>query len=221
MAALVAALRLADEPATDGACTADLPFVPWLALLDDRGRWVRPGVPRDACGKPRIEVRNAIDRLRLTPVSSRPIRQIESAEAVAAGCSQTWADMVWVETTMGGGEWSDTVGPLFPDSPRVRLCVYRVPASERRTGKPAGEFAYGGLLPGARWTAIARAVRTAGPALACTAPAGRFGLLRAPNGGGEVYVELDGCRRIMVAPLSGRPALRQAGPALLALLAKG
>jgi hypothetical protein len=42
-AALVAALQLPDEAATDGACTAEPPLVPWFALLDEQGRWVRPG----------------------------------------------------------------------------------------------------------------------------------------------------------------------------------
>src|SRR5215467_14638832 len=67
---LVAALRLPDSRPTTGACTADLPTVPWFALLDAQGRWVRPGVPMDACDKVRIEVRDALAGLRLTRVST-------------------------------------------------------------------------------------------------------------------------------------------------------
>jgi hypothetical protein len=219
VAALVAALRLPDEPPTNGACTLDLPAVPWLVLLDARGRWVRPGVPQDACGKPRVEVRRAVEELRLIPVSSRPIREIESAGAAAAGCSERWADMIWVETTMGRREWSAVAGPLLGGASPVRLCAYRVPASEQRSGKPGGEFAYGGPLTADRWAAVERGVLAAAPAAPCAEPASRFALLRAETGG-EVYVEQDGCRRILVSPGSGRPALRQADATLLALLAE-
>jgi hypothetical protein len=218
VSALVTALRLPDEPPTNGVCTADLPAVPWLALLDADGRWVRPGVPRDGCGKPRVEVRRAVEALRLTAVTTRNIREIESAGAAAAGCGQSWADMVWVETTMGRRDWSDPVGPLFDGAAQVRLCAYRVPASQQRGGKPAGEFAYGGPLTAGRWAAVERAVLAAGPAAPCAEPANRFALLRAATGA-EVYIEQDGCRRILVSPGSGRPALRQADEALLALLA--
>lgn len=218
VAALVEALRLPDEPPADGPCTTDLPMVPWLALLDAQGRWVRPGVPSDACGKPRIEVRDAIAALRLKPVSARPIRQLESAEAAAAGCSQTWADMVWVQTSTGSIDPPAAVGPLRDGAGQVRLCAYRVPASEQRSGKPAGEFAYGGALAADRWAAIKRAVPAAGRAKPCTTPAGLFAVLFA-TAGGEVYVELDGCRRIMAPSAAGRYAVRQADRALLALLA--
>jgi hypothetical protein len=38
--------------------------------------------------------------------------------------------------------------------------------------------------------------------------------------GGEIYVELDGCQRIMTSPVDGPPALVQADAALIASLAK-
>jgi hypothetical protein len=41
-----------DEPPTDGACTADGWVEPWLFLLDSAGRFVRPAIPVDECGKP-------------------------------------------------------------------------------------------------------------------------------------------------------------------------
>jgi hypothetical protein len=73
IAALLAALRLPDEPHTNGPCTDDLPTVPWFALLDAQERWIRPGLPVDSCGKIRVEVRRAVDGLKLTEVSSRTI----------------------------------------------------------------------------------------------------------------------------------------------------
>ncbi|BBH70020.1 hypothetical protein ACTI_67050 [Actinoplanes sp. OR16] len=60
--ALVAALRGPDQPlpTPDGdtvyGCTMAKIHVPWLALLDAGGRWVRPGLPRDYCGSVNGEV---------------------------------------------------------------------------------------------------------------------------------------------------------------------
>lgn len=219
--ALVAALRLPDEPLTGGPCTADLVIAPWLALIDGEGRWVRPGVPHDACGKPRMEFRAAVDALTLKQVGARPVAELESAAAAKAGCSQTWADMVWVETNNGSGAPAASMGALPARAAQVRLCVYRVPASEQRSGKPAGDFAFGGTLDASRWAAVERSIRAAGPAKPCTTPASRFAVLRPVADGPETYVELTGCRRILVTALSGPPALRQADKALIDLLAKG
>jgi hypothetical protein len=218
VAALVDALRLPDQPPTDGPCRADLVIPPWLVLLDAQGHWVRPGVPYDACGKPRIEFRNAVDALALKRIASRPIKEVESAAAAKAGCSQDWADMVWVETTIGSADPAARLDSLPAGSAQVRLCGYRVPAGEQRSGKPRGDFAYGGPLSAGRWAAAERAIRAARPAKPCTTPASRFALLRPVAGGPETYVELTGCRRIMATSVSGKPALRQADDALIRLL---
>lgn len=73
--ALVTALRLPDEAVTAQACTEEFHLVPWLALLDREGRWVRPGVPTDSCRKPRIEFRKVLGELATTTVSSRIVEQ--------------------------------------------------------------------------------------------------------------------------------------------------
>jgi hypothetical protein len=221
VAALVDALRLPTEPRAGGACTLDLPFVDWFALLDAQGRWVRPGVPTDGCGKPRIEVREALRALTLKRLDTRVLREIESSAAASSGCGQRWADMVWVETSQGAAT-PGSIGPnLFTPQAQVRLCTYRVPDSEKGGGKPAGEFERGGVLPAPRWADIAAELRAAGPAPACATPAGRFALLRAVDSvGGEIYVELDGCRRIMLVTYPGRPALAAASQTLIGLLDK-
>ncbi len=217
IAALLAALRLPDEAQTDGACRADLPGVPFFVLQDAAGRWVRPGVPADACGRIRDEVTAAVSGLRLTPVSSRPLPEVESDGAAAAGCSRRYADMVAV--TAANGTAHRTGDP--PVAGAVRLCVYAVPAAERGSAKPAGEFRHGGELPAERWRAIAGRLTGLPPAAPCTAHAGRFAVLTPVSptaGGGEVWVELDGCRRVVVAPTGGRRGLGQASDELIALL---
>jgi hypothetical protein len=208
--ALVAALRLPDEPRSNGACTANLITVGWFALLDAEGRWLRPGVPVDGCGKPRREVRDALDRLVLRTVTSRKVGEITSSAAAAADCSQSWADMIAARSRMG-----TTPAPLGATVPaagdRVRLCVYRVPESEQGSGKPGGQFVDGAVLPARRWAAIRRALPTGSPAAPCAVPASRFATL-STGGGDELYVELDGCRRVLN---SGGGGLAAAPPALL------
>jgi hypothetical protein len=219
IAALVEALRLPDERSTDGVCDLSLVSPPWLALVDAGGRWIRPGVPFDACGKPRIEVREATEALTLTRVSTRGLRQIESAAAAATGCGQGWADMVWV-TTQDGSVAPGPIDELRVWADELRVCVFAVPAEQQRSGKPAGDFVRGGPLTPARRDAVERALLAAGPAVPCDTPAGRFALVSRPDHThGEIYVELDGCRRILVSPVDTEPVLAQGDAALAALLA--
>jgi hypothetical protein len=213
--ALVAALRLPDEKPTADICTMELVILPFIALLDAQGRWVRPGVPVSACRQPRREVRDAVDRLTLRPVSSRPLGQITSDRAAAAGCTQRWADMVWVTGESGSAE-SASPAALPPGDADVRICVYAVPAGQRGGGKPAGDFVAGGKLPAGRWAEVRHALTTAAPAAPCTTPSSRFAVLHLPAG--QVYVEADGCRRALIDTGTTPPALRQAGTALTNLV---
>jgi hypothetical protein len=211
--ALVVALRLPDEPPADGACTLDLVTMPWFALHDAQGRWVRPGVPTDACGKPRREVREAFDALTFETVSSRKVGEITSSGAAAADCSQRWADMVDVQSRFGGTA-APPAGYAPPADAPVRACVYRVPPGERGSAKPAGDFTAGGALTAGEWAAIRRALPSGTPAKPCDTPADRFAVL-STGGAGEVYVELDGCRRVLSSTGGG---LLQGTPALTAAL---
>lgn len=225
VAALLAALRLPDAPPpepSDGelSCTADAYLPPRLVLLDSQGRWVRPGIPRDACDKPLAEVTAALDELRWTRVTTRVLQEIESAEAAASGCGEVSTDMVWFTgfyppTRQAG------LAPLAEDAAAVRLCIYRVKANEQGSDKPQGDFVSGGLLPPGRWAAVKREIQASRPATPCTTPADRFALLTTPQG--DISVELDGCRRLVapaVLPGDGTSfdTLRQASAALPALL---
>ncbi|WP_030488153.1 hypothetical protein [Micromonospora chokoriensis] len=215
IAPLVTALRLPSQQAGGNvACTLDMVIPPWLALVDDRGRWLRPHIPTDSCGKPRVEVIAALAGPQWITVDTRAIRQVESPAAEAAGCAQQWTDMVWVETRSGrpGSVTSRAAGPL-------RLCVYEVPASIQGGDKPAGEFVYGGPLPAERQAGVLRALSNRRAVVDCATPASRFAVLRPLDGGGpEQYVELDECLRFLVAPPSGGAQLGQGDAALAALL---
>jgi hypothetical protein len=207
--ALVAALRLPGEPRSYLPCTADNPQVPWFALLDEEGHWVRPGVPRDACGKQRREVRAAVGALTRTRVATWPIEQLVTVEAAAAGCAQRW-DADVVARHAQGDSWAPRVSRLFNAGSSVRVCVYR---------GPSADFAYGGRLTAAQGRVIDKSVRAAPRGdRKCAEPAGRFAVLH-PSGGGEaVHVELDGCRRVSVAPVNALPSLQRVTPAVLAML---
>ncbi|NBE80178.1 hypothetical protein [Micromonospora rubida] len=214
--ALVTALRLPDEPRTEGPCTMEAVVFPWLALVDAGGRWVRPGLPVDRCGKPRPAVREALDALPLTTVATHPVAEIESAEAAAAGCSQTWKDMLSVETA-GNRVRRGALPEPFPAGQQVRLCVYDVPKSAPGTGN----FVHGTVLPADRRTAIEHVLKAAGPAEPCSAHASRFALLWSVTGGDpQTYVELDGCYRIVAVAYPGGPVIAQGDAALAELIDK-
>ncbi|MFD1364081.1 hypothetical protein [Actinoplanes sichuanensis] len=207
VAALIAALSLPDEPPPSLEpptgdvppeagliCAADGYFTPRMVLLDGQGRWVRPRLPRDSCDKPRAEAAAALGELRWTRVSTRVLGEVESAGAAASGCDQVHTDMVWFTGVHPPGRQGD-LAALADDAASVRLCVYRVLASGRDSEKPQGDFVSGRVLPPGRWAAVKRAVATSGKAAACTTPANRFARLETPRG--DIYVELDGCRRLV------------------------
>jgi hypothetical protein len=203
-------------------CTHDGYIPPRLVLLDAQGRWIRPGIPRDGCGKPLAEATAAMDKLRWKRVTTRVLGEVESAEAAASGCDQVDTDMVWFTGVYPPSRQGD-LAPLADDAASVRLCIYRVTASGRDSEKPQGDFVSGGLLPPGRWAAVKRAVQTSGEATSCTTPANRFARLETPRG--DIYVELDGCRRLVaqgVLPSDGTSSdtIWQASTDLPALLTK-
>jgi hypothetical protein len=192
-------------------------LAPWLALVDSEGRWIRPGVPVDACRKPRKEFRDALARTAWTRVGTKVLGEVTSDRAAASGCEQRWADMVWV-VGQDGDKAAVPLPSLAPDDSPVRACVYSVPPPERGSGKPAGDFVSGGVLPDVRWAAIKRELAaTTAPAPACTTPATRFAVLH-PENAGQIYVEGDNCRRVLIDHGNGPAGPRAGTPALIKLV---
>lgn len=210
---LTAALRLSDAPPTGEPCPEDEAFPQWFALLDAQGRWVRPGTPTDGCGVARRELLHAVARLTLTMVGSRPVRELRSARAAAAGCDQEDGDRV--------AEFSEPDSPAlggetvpFVFARPVRLCVYR-----ERAGR--GDFVRGGVLSPQHSAALGRllhAPRAGAPCAGGATLVARLADADDPYREGTVRVQLDGCRQMLLEPAAAGPVLARADPALVALL---
>lgn len=214
VARLVATLGLPSRVGTAGtACPATAITVPWIALLDANGRWVRPGIPHDECQAPRQEFRAAFDALRMTPVATWVVREVQSDEAAAAGCDQQRLDLVWTVGRVGIGQGTPP-RPVGTGDEQVRVCRYW-----NLLGADLGDFDTGGVLTAEQWAAIRRELGRTGPASTCTTKSSRFAELQLSTG--SVYVEADGCRRVLFTGLpTGQDALRQGSAALIALVFK-
>ncbi len=221
VAQLLAALRLPDGPPAGDACPVLYVWRPllWFALLDRNGHWAVPRLPVDGCTEVRAEVRDALETVRRTRVSATVISVIESPEAVAAGCGQFHADMISVEARGNTSVRPGAGVNPFEATAQVRRCVYRVPAAEQGTVKPAGTFEHGGTLGSDRLALIGQALAAAGPARACPTFGGRFAMLSLTGQRRQVvYVELDGCLRILIYPDEQGPGVLAQGDTALANL---
>ena len=207
IAALVTALRLPDAKKSNGGCSLDLVVPPWLALVDAQGHWIRPGVPTDGCHHPRREVLTAIDALHTTRVSSRVLNTTVSDGAATSGCGQSYSDMAW---SVSLNDPTRTAAPTAVPTPTapVKVCIFRVPASEQGGAKPAGQYESSLTLTPQQRAAVEKELAKAGPVAACHTPASRIAVL-----GGGIVAELDGCRLVLVGGM-----VRQGTPALAGLL---
>ena len=220
MTALLAALRLPDDKTMFESCTLEMPWEPNLLLFDAQGRWIRPRLPMDTCGKPLAEIPEAVRGLRLTTVSETVVRELLSAGAAASGCGQEWSDVLAAETSNPPSLARPGRVPI-PSAAQLRLCVYRVPSQQQGTPQPPGTFEYGSLPPQQQRAAIERtlALLPPAPTKICSYDADRFAVLHNPAiTGDEIYVELDHCRRVLSTPMHGPSILAQADDTLIALL---
>lgn len=67
--AVLAELRRSSDPRTTGPCTAIKRLVPYFVIIDGSGQTIRPAVPVDSCGQPRVSALNAIGALPWQTVS--------------------------------------------------------------------------------------------------------------------------------------------------------
>jgi hypothetical protein len=187
---LVAQLRRPSDPLTAGPCTMELVPPPVFLLVDAAGRTVLPAVPTDACGKPRAEVRAALDALPFHTLSEKQVNQVQSQESVDSGCAQQWKDMLRID--LGRARPAAATGPLWPEPvSSIRVCVY---GSDQASG---GKLAGTRTVTGSAATALAGALGGAGAAASCPADHTRFAVLTAAGTGSWAIAELDGCLRLL------------------------
>jgi hypothetical protein len=82
------------------------------------------------------------------------------------------------------------------------VCFYRSPGHGQL---PVGVLTRGGEVRGAQLTDLVAGLDAGGPASPCSARHSAFAVLR-PVDGGEAYVELDGCHRVLAADCTMREA---------------
>lgn len=213
---LVAALRLPNEPRANEVCTMDL-RLPTVVLLEFSTHLLPVVTPKDECGKTRAEVLDAYRALRWTEVSRTRGTQVRSEAAVAGGC-EVWKDMLAIEapTARPGGPGGVAALPAG----QARVCRYHSVYPPGWTPDAAGQVVTGQPESGftaspAQATDVVAAIGAAGPAGRCTRTHTTFAIVHL--GDGEVYVELDGCLRI----LAEDGTLRQGTQDLATLLTTG
>jgi hypothetical protein len=179
---LVAQVRKPSEPHTDKPCTADYIAPPYFLLINAEGKAVLPQVPQDECGKPKIEVRDALNALPYKTISETPMAQGQSQLAIDTGCSGSWKDLLAIDGI------SYKPGPatkVLRGPGQVRVCVYQ-------SDGEVGELVAGHTVPAEQLTTL----DSAGPAAPCETKHTRFATLTGDSGG-DAMVELDGCHRLI------------------------
>lgn len=205
---------------SSGACTADGWLPPWLFLVDASGHYVAPQIPVDGCGKP---LGWYVDRDRLawetSPYSDRVVREApagENSQARQSGCPTTHPDVVdGYATSPHRRSGVFTSDPFAGRS--LRYCVYDVDASERGSVPSPGIFVSGyNLVEDERAGVVSALLSAAEVPEPCTESHSSFALVGPRDGGPSLFIELDGCRRV-VSDLDPTPVVR-AGDDLVSLL---
>jgi hypothetical protein len=192
-AALVAALRRADEKAPAGTvCPNHALAVAHFALVGATGAVVYPRVPRDMCGQPQREAVAALAALRFRVVATTRMHQEQSQKSIDTGCGQMWTDGLGDEVLASDKPAAARrLWQKKPDS--LLICLWR----SRTTGYP--ELLSAGTVSGFRLTALLARLDALPAARPCTARHTTFAVIQYVRRGwydAGAYVELDGCRRI-------------------------
>lgn len=127
LSALIKAYEVADAGVTNGACTSDLPS-PRVVWLHTRSATVAARAPRDRCGKPTREARQAYDALPTQEVRSVEERQVASQLSVDSRCSDAYKDMIAIEDEDGAPKQTQALPT--PIGVGARLCSYEVRPDE-------------------------------------------------------------------------------------------
>jgi hypothetical protein len=193
VSAYLAALRSKDErQPREANCLANFVPDPPVILVDAVGTAIHPRSPRDSCGKPQQRVLDAYAALTFRRVGEVRLQQVTPQVAFDTGCAGSWKDEVAVEkeaTPAGPNEYWFAMGHV-----QVRACLYR--AGSDGLDMLEGHLESGGVARGAAAKRLVRALEQTPPPAPCGKPHTRFALLH-DDASGYLYVELDGCRRVM------------------------
>jgi hypothetical protein len=216
--ALVAALRLPDQSVQECHGEFWAQYVPWLALLDAQGRWIRPGIPLAPCNAPRAEVSTAIDQLSTTRVSTRVLRRNDRDVAKSGGCHDS--EQYYHVFTQSNDPSPASLPAVAAD---MRVCRFlnqpTVDAGDGRSYYIDGALQDGNQLTAERWAAVRREINAAGPAAPCSKTSVRFAVLREQSWDRPISVEADGCRRVLIEGSDfNRGDMRQGSAELVSLL---
>ncbi len=217
VAELAAALHGSDEPPTAASCEAYGEVWPDLWAVDATGRALLVRLPVDGCAHTQPAVRAALERVVWRETGRRRLSQTVPQAALDSGCETGWKDMAAVDAGHAGSDGSAApagTADALAKASGGKVCVYRI---DERGQTPSGSFLSGRALRGAEWAAVVRAL-DATPRLtaACATPGTRFAVVLT-QGPDPAYVELDGCRRVL---LPGGGGLRRAPDALVRLLVR-
>ncbi len=191
-AALQKAFELPNQPAGNGFCTLDLIVVPPLILVDATGKTLAPTPPVGVCGKPLAAFLAAWHSMGWREVSVKKVRQLETPQAQAAGCSTNWKNENALYSQAGVKPGAG--GPVFSvPVASAHVCEYQAVGDENGGDIGVGTFTRAFTLSGADSAELANALTGPGPEIAC--PAQRhFAVINVA--GIFANVELGGCWRV-------------------------
>jgi hypothetical protein len=189
-AALLVALAPVPVPYQRRPCPMYRVNVPYFALVDTAGKIFTPGVPVDSCGHPLPAALAALKALPFREFSVRPLRQLESPDAQAAGCNQDYKDELSID---GLGFRSAPARPVWATATTISACVY---GGITIDGVPTGHFQSSRTLTGSAAKALMTALNQAPAAAACATKNTRFAVLTADKTQ-PATAELDGCHRLL------------------------
>jgi hypothetical protein len=216
---LLATLRTKDEPAPANLTCALVGItLPWFALVDTRGNWVRPHLPLTMCGAPQPAMMSALAAVSWSTVRATKDKQVTTqaqataeAQAAAVGCATPFKDMISIDASFRVPTSSPS-GLL--GSPQTGFTVCHYAASKDPGGMPLLTFISGRRVSGTAAATLANALMAAGPVQPCqlahTTVIGIF-----TSASDWLLIEDDGCHRVLDG---GNNSWSQATPALLATL---
>jgi hypothetical protein len=185
--AVVAALRSPQPPPPTGNYACRLPAYsdPWFLLVDADGRVVLPAVPHGACGEP---VDAGLGHLDYTTASTTKVRQQNTPAELATGCSDQWKNEPRIFADMG---LEAATAPWRAATRPTAVCTYS-------SSGDVGTFTGGIRLDRQDADRLGDLLRgDAADAGDSCAAADDFAVVRTADHG-WVYVELSGCRRLVV-----------------------